>query len=247
MKKLFFVLAFFSLFTNFTFAVNNQEIKEILSPDAKDISFEPYIEQNSGGLVRLLVFNPSSANSSKEIALIKKAVNYASEVAVPNGTNLMKFSKSSYPRVKNFSIYALRKSQTDPEVLNMLGATSYETRAIASFPDSADTFRVFVFIDDSPYNPSSFNNISESEFLLETTINFIHEVYGHAFEVIKQPSLANKSNAEQEIRAYTVQLEGLKKLKQNHFGSFDTQTQKLLDTYIEDSKHKIDYFKENSY
>lgn len=247
MKKLFFILAFFSLFTNFTFAVNNQEIKEILSPDAKDISFEPYIEQNSGGLVRLFIFNPSSANSSTETALIKKALNYASKVAAPYGKNLMDIKKNAYPKIKDFAIYVLRKTQTEPEVLNMIGAASSEVSAIASFPESADTFRVFVFIDNSPYNPNYYGHLSENGFLLETIVRFIHEVYGHAFEVIKNPSLARQSSSEQEIRAYSVQLEALKKLKQNHANIFDEQTKKMLDVYIEDTKLKIEYFKNNSY
>lgn len=247
MKKLFFILAFFTLFTNFSFAVDNQELKEILSADVKNSTFKPYIEQSSNGLVRLFVFNPSSANSATEISLIKQALEYASKVAAPYGKDLMDVKKSSYPRVKNFAIYALRKSQTEPYVLDMLGAYNRETRAIASFPEKADTFRVFVFIDDSPYNPSNYSKVSKSEFLLETIVNFIHEVYGHAFEVINQPSLASASYGEQETRAYTVQLEGLKKLKQNYSGIFDSATQKQLDNYIEDTKAKIEYFKNNSY
>lgn len=247
MKKLFFVLVFLGIFANFALALDNQELKDLVAGEVKNINFNPYIEQTNGGLVRLLIFNPSSANSSKEVALIKKAINYASNVAAPYGADLMNLRKSSYPKVKDFAVYVLRKSQTERGVLNMLGAASRETRAIASFPSSADTFRVFVFIDDSPYNPSHFDSVSETEFLLETIVNFIHEVYGHAFEVIKQPSLANKSNAEQEIRAYSVQLEGLKKLKQKHASVFDSATQKMLDNYIEDTKLKIDYFKNNSY
>ena len=247
MKKSFFVLAFFTLFANFSFAVDNQELREILSSEVKNSTFKPYIEQSSNGLVRLFVFNPSSANSATEISLIKQALEYASKVAAPYGKDLMEVKKSSYPRVKNFAIYALRKSQTEPYVLDMIGASDGETRAIASFPEKADIFRVFVFIDDSPYNPSNYKTVSKSEFLLETIVNFIHEVYGHAFEVINQPSLASASYGEQETRAYTVQLEGLKKLKQNYFGIFDASTQKLLDNYIEDTKAKIEYFKNNSY
>ncbi len=247
MKKLFFILAFFTLFTNFSFAVDNQELKEILSADVKNSTFKPYIEQSSNGLVRLFVFNPSSANSATEISLIKQALEYASKVAAPYGKDLMDVKKSSYPRVKNFAIYALRKSQTEPYVLDMIGAYNRETRAIASFPEKADTFRVFVFIDDSPYNPSNYSKVSKSEFLLETIVNFIHEIYGHAFEVINQPSLASASYGEQETRAYTVQLEGIKKLKQNYSGIFDSATQKQLDNYIEDTKAKIEYFKNNSY
>ncbi|GEM_PF-5705503 len=247
MKKLLFILAFFTLFANFSFAVDNQELREILSSEVKSSTFKPYIEQSSNGLVRLFVFNPSSANSTTEISLIKQALEYASKVAAPYGKDLMEVKKSSYPRVKNFAIYALRKSQTEPYVLDMIGASNRETRAIASFPEKADTFRVFVFIDDSPYNPSNYSKVSKSEFLLETIVNFIHEIYGHAFEVINQPSLASASYGEQETRAYTVQLEGLKKLKQNYGGIFDASTQKLLDNYIEDTKAKIEYFKNNSY
>lgn len=243
MKKIFFITAFLFLFVYGAFALDNQELKDIVSGELKNSTFKPYIEQNSGGLVRLLVFNPSSANSSKEVNLIKQALNYASSVAAPYGKNLMDIKKSSYPKIKNFSVYVLRKSQTEPYVLNMIGAASSEVGAIASFPSSADSFRVFIFIDDSPYNPSNYKTISEGEFLLETTINFIHEVYGHAFEVIKKPSLATKSNAEQEIAAYSVQLEGLKKLKQNYSNAFDAQTQKLLDMHIKDTQAKIDYFK----
>ena len=247
MKKLFLFFAFVALFTQFSFAVDNQELKDLLADGVKNSNFKPYIEESSDKLVRLLIFNPSSANSATEIDLIKKAIFYASEAAAPYSTNLLDLRKNSYSNVKDFVVYVLRKSQTEPAVLNMIGANSGEVRAIASFPDSADTFRVFVFIDDSPYNPASFNNISQNEFLLETIINFIHEVYGHAFEVIKSPSLARQSNADQEIRAYTVQLEGLKKLKQNRAGLFDAKTKKLLDIYIEDTKAKIEYFKANNY
>ena len=247
MKKIFLFFTFLVLGINFALAVDNQELKEILAPEAKNIKFAPYIEENPGGLVRLFIFNPSSANSSTEVSLIKQAINYASDVAAPYGKNLMDVKKSSYPKVKNFSVYVLRKSQTEPYVLNMIGANSVETRAIASYPQTADTVRIFVFIDDSPYNPSNYNNISKSEFLLETIVNFIHEAYGHAFEVIKNPSLAKKSNAEQEIVAYTVQLEGLKKLKQKHSGIFDESTKKLLDNYIKDTEFKIAYFKNNNY
>lgn len=247
MKKLFLFLAFFSIFAQFVFAVDNQELKNILAGNVKNSNFKPYIEQSSNGLVLLFIFNPSSSNSSTETALIKNAINYASKVAAPYGKNLMDIKKSSFPKVKNFSVYVLRKSQTDPFVLDMIGATSSGTKAIASYPESGDSFRVFIFIDDSPYNPDSYQNISQSEFLLETIINFIHEVYGHAFEVIKQPSLASTSYGEQEVRAYSVQLDGLLKLKQNHASLFDAKTQKLLDHYIEDTKAKVAYFKNNSY
>jgi hypothetical protein len=247
MRKLFLLFTFLSLFANFSFALDNQELRELVSRDLKNSNFKPYIEQNSGGLVRLMVFNPSSANSSSELSLIKKAINYASSVAAPYGRNLMDIKKSSYPKVKNFSVYVLRKSQTEPAALNMIGAASSEVRAIAVFPETADNFRMFVFIDDSPFNPEKYSKVSEGEFLLETIVNFIHEVYGHAFEVIKNPSLASRSSGEQEVIAYTVQLEGLKKLKQNYSSAFDAQTQKLLDTYIEDTKLKIEYFKNNSY
>ncbi len=247
MKKLFFILMFFTLFTNFSFAVDNQELKNILAGNVKNSNFKPYIEQSSNGLVHLFIFNPSSSDSSTETALIKNAINYASKVAAPYGKNLMDIKKSSFPKVKNFSVYVLRKSQTDPFVLDMIGAASSGTKAIASYPESGDSFRVFVFIDDSPYNPDSYQNISQSEFLLETIINFIHEVYGHAFEVIKQPSLASTSYGEQEVRAYSVQLDGLLKLKQNYASLFDAKTQKLLDNYIEDTKAKVSYFKNNSY
>ncbi len=247
MKKLFFIFGFLAVMAQFSFAVENQELKDILSSEVKESSFKPYIEESSGGLVRLFIFNPSSASSSTEIDLIKKAIKYASQVSAPGGRNLMDIKKSSYPKVKNFSVYVLRKSQTEPYVLDMIGANDSAVRAIASYPQSADTFRMFVFIDDSPYNPDSYKKISKDEFLLETIINFIHEVYGHSFEVIKNPSLASQSYGEQEVAAYSVQLEGLKKLKQNHSGLFDGSTQKLLDNYIEDTKAKIAYFKNNSY
>jgi hypothetical protein len=78
-------------------------------------------------------------------------------------------------------------------------------------------------------------------------MNFIHAVSGHASEVIDAPNLAKHSFGEQELRAYTVQLEGLKKLKQKHANLFDSSTQKLLDIYIKDTQAKIDYFKNNSY
>lgn len=246
MKKLFFIFGLF-LFTQFSFAVENQELKDILARDVKNSNFKPYIEQSSNGLVRLFIFNPSSASFSAEADLIKKAIKYSSEVAGPGGRNFMDIKKNSYPKVKNFAVYVLRKNQTEPGVLNMIGANSSEVRAIASYPESADSFRVFVFIDDSPYNPDSYKKISKDEFLLETIINFIHEVYGHAFEVIDDPNLAKKSFGEQEVRAYTVQLEGLKKLKQKHANLFDSSTQKLLDIYIKDTQAKIDYFKNNSY
>lgn len=247
MKKIFLLFTFLVLGINFALGVENQELKEILASEVRNSNFKPYIEQSSNGLVKMFVFNPSSANSSTEASLIKQAIKYASDVAAPYGKNLMDIKKSSYPKVKKFSIYALRKSQTEPYVLSMIDATSSETRAIASYPESADTFRVFVFIDDSPYNPSNYNNISQSEFLLETIVNIIHEVYGHAFEVIKNPSLAQKASSEQELIAYTVQLEGLKKLKQKHANLFDSSTQKLLDSYIKDTEVKIEYFKNNAY
>lgn len=247
MKKLFLFAIFAVLFAQISFAVKNQELKDILSSDLKNSSFEPYIEQSSNGLVRLFIFNPSSASFSAETDLIKEAIEYASKVAAPSGRSLMDIKKSSYPSVKNFSVYVLRKGQTDPAVLNMIGANASGARAIASYPESADTFRIFVFIDDSPYNPDSYKKISKDEFLLETIINFIHEVYGHAFEVIKNPSLAKQNYAKQEVKAYSVQLEGLKKLKQKHANLFDASTQKLLDNYIEDTKVKIEYFKNNSY
>ena len=240
-------LAFFSIFAQFVFAVDNQELKNILAGNVKNSNFKPYIEQSSNGLVHLFIFNPSSSNSSTETALIKNAINYASKVAAPYGKNLMDIKKSSFPKVKNFSVYVLRKSQTDPAVLNMIGATAGGVRAITSYPPSADSFRVFVFIDDSPYNPNADKKFSQSEFLLETTINFIHEAYGHAFEIIKDPRVAKQSYGEQEVKAYLVQLDGLVKLKQRHYGVFDSSTQKLLDAYIEDTKAKIDYFKNNSY
>lgn len=246
MKKLFFIFGLF-LFTQVSFAVENQELKDILARDLKNSNFKPYIEQSSNGLVRLFIFNPSSASFSAEADLIKKAIKYSSEVAGPRGQNFMDIKKNSYPKVKNFAVYVLRKSQTEPDVLNMIGANSSEVRAIASYPESADSFRVFVFIDDSPYNPNSYKKISKDEFLLETIINFIHEVYGHAFEVIDDPNLAKQSFGEQEVRAYNVQLEGLKKLKQKHANLFDSSTQKLLDIYIKDTQAKIDYFKNNSY
>lgn len=246
MKKLFFIFGLF-LFTQVSFAVENQELKDILSADMQNSTFKPYIEQNSAGLVRFFIFNPSSSSSSSEQDLIKKALNYASSVAAPYGAKLMDIKKSSYPKVKNFAVYVLRKSQTEPAVLNMIGAASGEVRAITVFPESADNFRVFVFIDDSPYNPDLYSSASKDEFLLETIINFIHEVYGHAFEVIKDPYLAKKSSGEQEVKAYSVQLEGLLKLKQNYTNIFDTETKKLLDIYIKDTQTKIDYFKNNSY
>lgn len=246
MKKLFFIFGLF-LFTQVSFAVENQELKDILARDVKNSNFKPYIEQSSNGLVRLFIFNPSSASFSAEADLINRAIKYASEVAGPSERNFMDIKKNSYPKVKNFAVYVLRKSQTEPDVLNMIGANSSEVRAIASYPESADSFRVFVFIDDSPYNPNSYKKISKDEFLLETIINFIHEVYGHAFEVIDDPNLAKQSFGEQEVRAYNVQLEGLKKLKQKHANLFDSSTQKLLDIYIKDTQAKIDYFKNNSY
>ncbi len=247
MKKLFLFLAFLAIFAQFSFAVENQELKDILARDVKNSNFKPYILEKSGGLVRLFIFNPSSADFSAETDLITKAMELASEVSAPNGRNLMDIKKSSYPKVKNFSVYVLRKSQTEPYVLNMIGATSGGVRAITSYPESADNFRVFVFIDDSPYNPDSYKKISKDEFLLETIINFIHEAYGHAFEIIKDPRVAKQSYGEQEVKAYLVQLEGLKKLKQKHSALFDGSTQKLLDNYIEDTKAKINYFKNNSY
>ena len=247
MKKLFLFFAFAVLFAQFSFAVENRELKDILAKSVKSSTFKPYILEKSGGLVRLFIFNPSSADFSAETDLITKAMELASEVSAPNGKNLMDIKKSSYPKVKNFSVYVLRKSQTDPAVLNMIGATAGGVRAITSYPPSADSFRVFVFIDDSPYNPNADKKFSQSEFLLETTINFIHEAYGHAFEIIKDPRVAKQSYGEQEVKAYLVQLDGLVKLKQRHYGVFDSSTQKLLDAYIEDTKAKIDYFKNNSY